>query len=122
LTEGPQIIDVERLVEELRERAAARRREGDYDWDLTHVPLPAITPAVALRPGVGVASARPLVGRLKWVLLRLLWRTFDDLARQTDAAVRSARAEAADESSRLTVELRHMCDRATAAEERLAKL
>jgi len=106
MTQVQPIIDVERLVEELRERVAERRREGDYDTDLTNVPLPGLAPAaVAIRPGVGVASSRPLVGRIKWVLLRLLWRQFDDLARQTNTALRSARAEAAEASSRLRADL-----------------
>jgi SAM-dependent methyltransferase len=106
MTRARPIIDVERLVEELRERVAERRREGDYDMDLTNVPLPGLAPAaVAIRPGVGVASSRPLVGRIKWVLLRLLWRQFDDLARQTNIAIRSARAEAAEASSRLRADL-----------------
>jgi SAM-dependent methyltransferase len=106
MTQVQPIIDVERLVEELRERVAERRREGDYDTDLTNVPLPGLAPsAVAIRPGVGVASSRPLVGRIKWVLVRLLWRQFDDLARQTNTAIRSARAEAAEASSRLRADL-----------------
>jgi SAM-dependent methyltransferase len=106
VTQTQPIIDVERLVEELRERVAERRREGDYETDLTNVPLPGLAPAaVAIRPGVGVESSRPLVGRIKWVLLRLLWRQFDDLARQTNTAIRSARAEAAEASSRLRSDL-----------------
>jgi O-antigen chain-terminating methyltransferase len=123
LTEVPQIIDVERLVKELRERVAARRREGDYTEDLTLVPLPVVTPSVALRPHVATASSRPLVGRVRWFLLRLLWPVLDDLARQTDAAVRRARADAADEGSRLGAKLtQEVRDRSTAADERLARL
>ena len=137
MTEPQQIIDVDRLVEDLRVRVAAGRRDGDYDWDLSRVPLPAIAPAVMVRPDVGVESSKPLVGRIKWVLLRLLWRTFEDLARQTNAAVRSARAEAAEEVTRLRDEtadeigrLRteteeessHLRQRTAAADERLARL
>ena len=138
MTQVQPIIDVERLVEELRERVAERRREGDYDTDLTNVPLPGLAPgAVAIRPGVGVESSRPLVGRIKWILLRLLWRQFDDIARQTNTAIRSARAEAAeassrlrtdlaDESSRLGAELAdtqgNFRDRVTYVDERLARL
>ena len=105
MTQVKPIIDVERLVEELRERVAERRREGDYDTDLTNVPLPLAPAAVAVRPGVGVASSRPLVGRIKLVLVRLLWRQFDDLARQTNTALRSTRTEAAEASSRLRGDL-----------------
>jgi hypothetical protein len=127
MTQTQPIIDVARLVEELRERVAERRREGDYDEDLANVALPGLAPAaVSIHPGVGVASSRPLVGRIKWILLRLLWRQFDDLARQTNRAVRSARAEAAEEVARLRTELMventRLSDRATAADERLAKL
>jgi hypothetical protein len=149
MTQMQPIIDVERLVEELRERVAERRREGDYDTDLTNVPLPGLAPAaVAVRLDVGAASSRPLVGRIKSILLRLLWRQFDDLARQTNTAIRSARAEAAEASSRLRADLAdegrslraelmvetsrvraeaeeenaRLRDQATAADERLARL
>jgi SAM-dependent methyltransferase len=137
MTQVEPIIDVERLVEELRERVAERRREGDYDTDLTNVPLPLAPAAVAVRPGVGAASSRPLVGRVKSVLLRLLWRQFDDLARQTNTALRSARAEAAEASSRLRADLAQessrlsaeladtkgdLADRVTDVDARLARL
>jgi O-antigen chain-terminating methyltransferase len=106
LSETPQIIDVERLVDELRERVADRRRDGAYAEDLRQVPLPAVAPpAVVLRLDVGSAATKPLVGRVRRLFLRLLWRMFDDVARQTNDAVRSVRAEALRESDRVREEL-----------------
>jgi O-antigen chain-terminating methyltransferase len=144
LTEGQQIIDVERLVDELRGRVAQMRREGHYEDDLTRLPLPAVAHAVVPRLDVGATSSNPLLRRVKTVLLRLLWRMIADLARQTNAAlsgsrayaaeeVAAARDEAADEIANVRAEMSATAqelsrvrvdasDRAIVAEERIAKL
>ncbi len=144
MTDGQQIIDVERLVSELRGRVAQMRREGHYAEDLTRLPLPAVAHAVVPRLDVGAASSNPLLRRVKTVLLRLHWRMIADLARQTNAALSGARADAADEiaaardeaaneiakvraeTSATVEELSRVrvdaSDRAIGAEERIARL
>ena len=90
-------VDVERLVEDLRERVARAREAGRYGDDLTGVTLRPPTPEarVRFRPELAYSS-KPLVGRpltaLKRVLMRLLVHPLDDLARQADAAARGADA------------------------------
>jgi O-antigen chain-terminating methyltransferase len=111
-----QIIDVERLVEELKERVARERATGAYADDLSGVELEVLPPQgddladglvegfdlqpgqprVRFRPELGFSS-KPVIGPvitgIKKVILRLIFFVMDDLARQTDAAV--ARLEAA---------------------------
>jgi SAM-dependent methyltransferase len=107
-----QIIDVERLVEELKERVARERAAGAYADDLAGVELEVLPPQgdglaegfdlqpgqprVRFRPELGFSS-KPVIGPVitgvKKVILRLIFFVMDDLARQTDAAV--ARLEAA---------------------------
>lgn len=126
MTQGQQIIDVERLVDELRRRVAQMRRDGHYAEDLTHLPLPAVAHAVVPRLDVGAASSNPLLRRVKTVLLRLHWRMIADLARQTNAAIGGVRSEAADEIATVRDEIEgaraEATERGSAAEERLAKL
>jgi SAM-dependent methyltransferase len=98
----PPIIDVELLVEELKARLARERAAGAYADDLSGVELrkPPIAdtygfegdePRVRFRPELGFSSKR-VIGRpitlVKQFLLRLLFFVFDDLARQTDTAIR----------------------------------
>ena len=117
---GPErLIEVEQLVNELRERVERERAAGRYTDDVSAVglepldagptsavdvsgPAPAI-PQVVYRPEVGYSS-RPVIGPLLTGVKRLFYRLFhyplDDLARQTDDAVhrlheRSQRAEEA---------------------------
>jgi len=103
--ESPHIIDVERLVDELKARVARERAAGRYADDLSGVELQkpppealASTfgfdddePRVRFRPELGFSSKR-IIGRpitlVKQFFLRLLFFVFDDLARQTDAAIR----------------------------------
>jgi SAM-dependent methyltransferase len=99
------IIDVELLVKELKERLARERATGAYADDLSGVelqkPLPTDeaaslgaayddAPRVRFRPELGFSSKR-VIGRpitlVKQFILRLLFHVFDDLARQTDAAL-----------------------------------
>lgn len=88
----PPEIDVELLVGELRERAAALRAGGAYGPDVGTGPLNvgAGRPEVRFRPQLGYSS-KPGVGRaitgVKQLQLRLLFHVLDDLARQADAAV-----------------------------------
>lgn len=85
-------VDVERLVEDLRARAARGRADGSYGEDVGAGPLPIASgrPQVVFRPQLGYSS-KPGVGKVitgvKQVQLRLLFHVMNDLARQTDAAV-----------------------------------
>jgi O-antigen chain-terminating methyltransferase len=94
----PPIVDVERLVEDLRERVARGRAEGLYGDDLGAHALqpPAPVARVRFRPELGYSSKRvvgaPLTA-VKKVLLRLLIHVFDDLALQTDAAIGSVEGQ-----------------------------
>jgi O-antigen chain-terminating methyltransferase len=114
-----QIIDVERLVEELRARVARERASGTYTEDLSGVALEvppepssgrvvegfgleAGGPRIRFRPELGF-SAKPVVGPVitlvKKLLLRLLFFVLDDLARQADAAVQRLEAALAAEAA-----------------------
>jgi SAM-dependent methyltransferase len=113
----PQIIDVERLVEELKKRVAREREAGAYADDLSGVELEVIPPQgdgivqgfdlqsgqprVRWRPELGYSS-KPVIGipitLVKKLILRLLFFVMDDLARQTDAAVRRLEAAIAAEA------------------------
>ena len=105
---SPQIIDVERLVTELKERVARERAAGAYGDDLSGVELevlPPMAPPMGSRQGFDLAgggprvrfrpelgfSSKPIVGPVitlvKKFFLRLLFFVLDDLARQTDTAV-----------------------------------
>jgi O-antigen chain-terminating methyltransferase len=102
-TEGkPPIIDVELLVEDLKARLARERAAGAYADNLSGIELrkpptgdtygfEGDEPRVRFRPELGFSSKR-VIGRpitlLKQFFLRLLFFVFDDLARQTDTAVR----------------------------------
>jgi O-antigen chain-terminating methyltransferase len=111
-----RIIDVEQLVADLKRRVERERAQGAYEDDLSdielEIPAPvaeAATPSmmhgfdlggpgprVRFRPELGF-SDKPVIGPVitlvKRFFLRLLFYVFDDLARQTDAAI--ARVEAA---------------------------
>jgi hypothetical protein len=97
------VIDVERIVAEIRERVAAR---GDEAVELTTLPLDIPPPdaPVRFRPDRAY-STKPLVGRpltlVKQALLRLLVHVFDDLAAQTSAAIEADRAAARATEARL---------------------
>jgi hypothetical protein len=97
-------IDVSQLAEELKARADRERAAGAYADDLSGFTLPkpnessiaegfdlrAGEPRVRFRPELGF-STKPVVGPVltlsKRGILRLLRYVFDDLARQTDAAI-----------------------------------
>jgi hypothetical protein len=104
-TPGEPAIDVERLVEQLKERAERERAAGAYADDLSGVEL---VPSelgerfdlgadgrIRFRPELGFSS-KPVIGPVitlfKKFLLRTLFFVLDDLARQTDAAVRRLEA------------------------------
>jgi SAM-dependent methyltransferase len=97
MPEASPVIDVERLVEELRARVAAARRDGLYGDDLAGEALriPPPEARVRFRPELAY-SDKPVVGKpltaVKQVILRLLVHVFDDLARQTDAAIGASEA------------------------------
>jgi hypothetical protein len=95
-------VDLSRLPGELKERAERERAAGGYPDDLSGVELDrpgslaegfdlqASGPRVRFRPELGFSS-KPVVGPaitlVKRFYLRLLHYVFDDLARQTDAAI-----------------------------------
>ena len=106
-------IDVSQLADELKARADRERAAGGYPDDLSgftlpephETPTPSIAegfdleaggPRVRFRPELGF-STKPVIGPVltlfKRGILRLLRYVFDDLARQTDAAI--GRVEAA---------------------------
>ena len=106
---GPDkpIIDVEQIVEDIRERLERERAAGAYANDLSGVALeiPEATqdgvdmdaPRVRFRPELGFSSKRvigPVITLFKQFILRLLSFVFDDFAKQVDAAIR--RLEIAD--------------------------
>jgi hypothetical protein len=91
-----QPVDVAEVVAGLEERVERERAAGAYADDLSsfelEVPPPEATdPRVRFKPELGFSS-KPVVGRpitfVKRVLLRLQLYVFDDLARQTDEAIR----------------------------------
>jgi hypothetical protein len=98
--------NVERITDELKQRVAKERAAGAYADDLSSVELEvpgegapivegfdleAVGPRVRFRPELGF-SAKPVVGPVitlvKKSILRLLFYVLDDLARQTDTAIR----------------------------------
>ena len=97
------IIDVEQLVNELKERVERERAAGAYADDLSGVSLevPPSTLADGFDIGAGgnriqfrpelAFSSKPVIGPLitlvKKFFVRLLFFVLDDLARQADAAV-----------------------------------
>ena len=105
------IIDVERLVDELKDRVEKQRAAGAYADDLSgielEVPPPAEppiseefdnaapAPRVQFRPELGFSS-KPVIGPVitlvKRFILRLIHFVLEDLAHQADAAI--ARVEA----------------------------
>jgi O-antigen chain-terminating methyltransferase len=126
---SPQIIDVERLVTELKERVARERAEGGYGDDLSGVELDVPPPMgdglaqgfdlegggprVRFRPELGYSS-KPVIGPVitlvKKFFLRLIFFVMDDLARQTDTAVARLETAIAAEAA-----AREASDRAEAA-------
>ena len=101
----PPVIDVERLVEELRERLAAQRASGAYADDLSAILLDVgpVGPQVRFRPELGFSS-KPVVGPVitgvKQLQLRLLHYVLKDLADQTDAAIGRVEIQAVDALAR----------------------
>lgn len=91
MTDGP-VIDVDRLVEDVRRRVADVRARGGYGDDVGDGPLhaPPTDARIRFRPEISYSS-KPVVGppltAVKRVLLRLNIHAFDDLARQVDQAV-----------------------------------
>ena len=112
------IIDVERLVDELKERVVREREAGAYADDFSGVELEVIPlrgdglvqgfdllpgePRVRFRPELGFSS-KPVIGipitLVKRLILRLISFVMDDLARQTDAAVTRLEAGLAAEAA-----------------------
>jgi SAM-dependent methyltransferase len=129
MTDPQRAVDVDRLVEELRDRVAAQRAAGAYAVDPSALPLelPPPEPPVRFRPERGYSS-KPLVGRpltlVKQAILRLLIHVFDDLAEQTSSAIDADRRALAEAEGRLLTrveDLERTLDRLALAP-RLARL
>ncbi|MGH2922142.1 MAG: class I SAM-dependent methyltransferase [Gaiellaceae bacterium] len=123
---SPQIIDVERLVVELKERVARERAAGAYGDDLSGMELEVLPPIgdglaqgfdlagggprVRFRPELGFSS-KPLIGPVitlvKKFFIRLLFFVLDDLARQTDTAVTRLESAIAAEAAARESTARH---------------
>ena len=120
------MVDVEQLVDDLRERVERKRAAGRYDDDVASFKLEPVdggrlrsgatspTPPrltsrrrVVYRPEVGYSS-RPIVGPILTAVKRLLYRFFfyplDDLARQTNDAVQQLYASGRRAEQALAVE------------------
>ncbi|MCC6830142.1 MAG: class I SAM-dependent methyltransferase [Thermoleophilia bacterium] len=91
-SEPPPTIDVDRLVDDLRARAAHLRAGGAYGPEVGTGPVPIASgrPQVVFRPQLGYSS-KPGIGKVitgvKQVQLRLLFHVLNDIAQQTDSAV-----------------------------------
>jgi O-antigen chain-terminating methyltransferase len=137
MSDGPPqhepLIDNERLVAELRERVERERAAGGYAEDLAALGLEpssrgledavdadaatevSAPPAqVVYRPEVGYSS-RPVVGPILTAFKRVVYRLFhyplDDLARQTDDAVRRLATAVAVETATRQATLQEVKDR-----------
>jgi hypothetical protein len=89
--EEKQVVDVERLVEDVRERVAYERSQGDGAGQELAVPQPA-PPAylIAVRPETIVSNKRlvgPLITFVRRVMLRILALPLQDLINQMNTAV-----------------------------------
>jgi SAM-dependent methyltransferase len=89
--EEQQVVDVERLVEDVRERVAYERSQGDGTGQELAVPAPA-PPAylIAVRPETIVSNKRlvgPLITFVRRVMLRILALPLQDLINQMNTAV-----------------------------------
>jgi 2-polyprenyl-3-methyl-5-hydroxy-6-metoxy-1,4-benzoquinol methylase len=125
------LIDVEQLVDELRERVEEERAAGGYSEDVAAVALDSAdgeprqargpsagtptVPQVIYRPEVGYSS-RPVIGPVLTGVKRLFYRLFqyplDDLAHQTNAAVHQlhARGDRAEQAVETVPALRERID------------
>ncbi len=124
--ESASPFDPSQLAAELERRAEQERKAGGYPDDLSGFELETTPgsivegfdlesrdPRVRFRPELGFSS-KPVVGPVitlvKRFYLRLLFYVFDDLARQTDTAIRRVEAALAVEVAtreRLERQLEH---------------
>jgi SAM-dependent methyltransferase len=129
---GPEpLVDVEQLVDELRERVERERAASGYSEDVAAVQMEPVNgepprtgdsarvaaaiQQVVYRPEVGYSS-RPVIGPILTGVKRLFYRLFfyplDDLARQTNAAVHQlhARGDRAEQAVETVQALRERID------------
>lgn len=125
-----QLVEVEKLVDELRERVEQERAASGYGEDVAGVGFepageeavadgaastPPAVPQVVYRPEVGYSS-RPVIGPILTGVKRLFYRLFqyplDDLAHQTNAAVHQlhARGDRAEQAVETVQALRERID------------
>jgi hypothetical protein len=128
--DAPRFVDVDRLVDELRERVAARRAAGEYDERLTRAPFRRSAGAATVTLRMETAySSKPVVGPVitagKRAVIRGLWHFLDDAVGQANAALSLLQAELRAERearSALAGELRSAQERIVALTDRLASL
>jgi hypothetical protein len=95
---GP-IVDVDLIVSEIRQRAAARRDGSEYDRSLLETPFELIGGAsegrIVLRPSTAFSSKR-FLGRpitvAKKILVKALFHFLNDAVQQANAALAQAYA------------------------------
>ena len=127
-----RFVDVDLLVDELRERVERDRAAGRYDdvtsfqlepvdGDRAHeaggaeTPATTVVPQIVYRPEVGYSS-RPVIGPVLTGVKRLFYRLFhyplDDLAQQTNVAVHQlhARGDRAEQAVETVQALRERID------------
>lgn len=104
--EVPPILDVDRIVEDLQERVAARQSGQGYDDATLRAPFELVEGVITLRPELAFSS-KPIIGtpltRLKQVVVRLQIHFLNDMITQMNAALAATRA-------RLEAESRHRVD------------
>lgn len=93
---GGPIVDVDRLMEDLRARVASRRAAGGYDGALLAEPFgvsgspPSAAGRIVLRPETAYSS-KPFVGRVitggKRAVIKALFHYLSDLVAQVNAAL-----------------------------------
>jgi hypothetical protein len=97
------IIDVDRLVEDLRERAQGRRDRGELDRRTLEARIDIRPERISLRPEVAY-SAKPVIGPVitgtKRFLIRLQYHFLNDVIAQTNRSIELARAQTAAEVQR----------------------
>jgi SAM-dependent methyltransferase len=89
-----QVIDVERLVEDVRERVARERSEGDGTAQQLTVPEPGQPYLIGVRREAIVSNRRvvgPLITFVRRALLRILALPLQDLINQMNTAVAGVR-------------------------------
>ena len=95
------IVDVERLVLDLQDRAQARRTANEYPQDIFDARFEIRPGRIVLRPQITESTKRvvgPLITRVKRILFRLQAQLFSDIVAQANTALDLSRAQTAAEA------------------------